>query len=166
MDCCSRTQTRISCSHTYVVDMHSYLLTRPAGASLELHCTKHQNSALSFLCHHVMVDIGSDDRIPGDYSMVCFGAVIVEPGLMRTFYARLRPNSDMFMPEALANSGFSRDQCLAIDSPGTVMESFAEWLKQNDMFVNFKHIRLNSGCRPRYFHAHRLAGSRVPEIDT
>jgi len=28
---------------------------------------------------YVMVDIESDGPIPGDYSMVCFGAVIVEP---------------------------------------------------------------------------------------
>lgn len=28
---------------------------------------------------YVMVDIEADGPIPGDYSMVCFGAVIVEP---------------------------------------------------------------------------------------
>ena len=28
---------------------------------------------------YVMVDIESDGPIPGDYSMICFGAVIVEP---------------------------------------------------------------------------------------
>ena len=35
---------------------------------------------------YVMVDIESDGPIPGDFSMVCFGAVIVEPELNRSFY--------------------------------------------------------------------------------
>ncbi len=34
---------------------------------------------------HVMVDIEPDGPIPGNYPMVCFGAVIVEPALQRTF---------------------------------------------------------------------------------
>ena len=42
---------------------------------------------------YVMVDMEADGPIPGDYSMICFGAVIVEPGLDRTFYGRLRPIS-------------------------------------------------------------------------
>ena len=47
---------------------------------------------------HVMVDIESDGPIPSDYSMVCFGAVIVEPSLDRTFYGQLKPISDKYMP--------------------------------------------------------------------
>ncbi len=35
---------------------------------------------------YVMVDIESERAYSGDYSMVCFGAVIVEPALNRTFY--------------------------------------------------------------------------------
>ena len=35
---------------------------------------------------YVMVDIEADGPIPGDYSMVCLGAVVVEPTLERTFY--------------------------------------------------------------------------------
>ena len=34
---------------------------------------------------YVMVDVEADGPIPGDYSMVCFGAIIVEPGLSRSF---------------------------------------------------------------------------------
>ena len=40
---------------------------------------------------YIMVDIEADGPIPGDYSMVCFGAVVVEPGLERMFYGELRP---------------------------------------------------------------------------
>lgn len=80
---------------------------------------------------YIMVDIESDGPIPGDYSMICFGAVLVEPALDRTFYGRLRPISEKFVPEALAVSGFSRDECLAFDDPCTVMDSFRTWLREN-----------------------------------
>lgn len=76
-----------------------------------------------------MVDVESDGPIPGDYSMVCFGAVIVEQGLSRTFYGQLRPISDRWIPEALAISGFTRNQTLAYEDPAAVMNRFAAWLK-------------------------------------
>lgn len=77
---------------------------------------------------YVMVDVESDGPIPGDYSMICFGAVIVEPELNRTFYGRLKPISESFVPEALAVSGFSREECLTFDDPQEVMIRFREWL--------------------------------------
>ena len=80
---------------------------------------------------YVMVDIESDGPIPGDFSMVCFGAIIVEPELNRTFYGQLKPISETFVPEALAVSGFSREQCLDFDEPKLVMERFDAWLKEN-----------------------------------
>lgn len=80
---------------------------------------------------YVMVDIESDGPIPGDYSMICFGAIIVEPALDRTFYGRLQPISERFIPEALAVSGFSREECLGFDDPRLVMEEFAAWVKEN-----------------------------------
>ena len=79
----------------------------------------------------IMVDVEADGPIPGDYSMVCFGAVVVEPSLERTFYGRLRPISEKWIPEALAVSGFSRDETLAFDDPKTVMEEFAAWIAAN-----------------------------------
>jgi hypothetical protein len=80
---------------------------------------------------YVMVDIEADGPIPGDYSMVCFGAVIVEPELKRTFYGRLKPISDQFIPQALAVSGFSREEHREFDDPQSVMQQFADWLKQH-----------------------------------
>jgi hypothetical protein len=77
---------------------------------------------------YIMVDIESDGPIPGDYSMVCFGAVVVEPGLERTFYGQLRPISERWIPSALEVSGFTREQHLAFDDPKEVMERFAAWL--------------------------------------
>jgi DNA polymerase III epsilon subunit-like protein len=63
--------------------------------------------------------------------MVSFGAVLVEPELQRTFYGRLRPISERFVPEALAVSGFTRDECLAFEEPRAVMQQFRDWLEPN-----------------------------------
>ena len=76
-----------------------------------------------------MVDVEADGPIPGDYSMISFGAVVVEPGLGRTFYGQLRPISDRFVPEALAVSGFSRNETLRFAEPAAVMEQFVRWLR-------------------------------------
>jgi hypothetical protein len=79
----------------------------------------------------VMVDVEADGPIPGDYSMISFGAVIVEPGLARSFYRRLKPISEAWLPDALAVSGHSREETLRFDDPKAVMTQFADWLKQN-----------------------------------
>ena len=62
--------------------------------------------------------------------MVCFGAVIVEPSLDRTFYGQLQPISERFVPEALAVSGFTREQHAEFQAPVRVMQSFARWLSE------------------------------------
>ncbi|OAI51253.1 exonuclease [Planctomyces sp. SCGC AG-212-M04] len=80
---------------------------------------------------YVMVDVESDGPIPGDFSMVSFGAVIVEPGLERSFYGELRPISDRFVPEALAVSGHSREEVMQFELPEVVMQRFDDWLKAN-----------------------------------
>jgi len=79
----------------------------------------------------VMVDVESDGSIPGDYSMISFGAVLVTPALDRTFYGKLRPVSDKWVPKALALSGFSREEVLQFDDPAKVMADFRDWLKEH-----------------------------------
>jgi hypothetical protein len=76
----------------------------------------------------IMVDVESDGPIPGDFSMVCLGAVVVEPGLERTFHGKLRPISERYVPDALAVSGFTRDATLAFEDPKVVMVRFVSWL--------------------------------------
>ena len=75
-----------------------------------------------------MVDVESDGPIPGDYSMICFGAVLVDDTLAQTFYGRLRPISEKWVPEALAVSGFTREQTMQFDPPETVMREFRAWV--------------------------------------
>lgn len=78
---------------------------------------------------YVMVDVEADGPIPGDYSMISVGAIVVEPALDRVFSARLRPIAARFVPRALAVSGFSREQTLAFEEPAPVMTRFAAWLQ-------------------------------------
>jgi hypothetical protein len=78
---------------------------------------------------YIMVDVESDGPIPGDYSMVSFGAVLVNESLDQTFYGQLRPISEKFIPEALAVSGHTREETLSFENPGIVMESFKAWIK-------------------------------------
>lgn len=79
----------------------------------------------------IVVDVESDGPIPHKYSMVCFGAVLVEPGLNKTFYGKTNPISSEFIPDALAISGFSREQHEKFDEPERVMTDFTKWIKEN-----------------------------------
>src|SRR5947209_16466486 len=76
----------------------------------------------------IIVDVEADSPIPAEFSMVCFGAVLFDEALDKSFYGRTRPVSDRFVPEALAVSGFSRAQHLTFDDPTIVMEEFSTWL--------------------------------------
>lgn len=80
----------------------------------------------------ISVDVEADGPCPGVYSMVCFGAVVVEEGLERTFYSGLlTPISDILIPEALAVSGFTREQMIEDGKqPEKVMREFADWLAE------------------------------------
>jgi hypothetical protein len=80
---------------------------------------------------YFMVDVEADGPIPGRYSMVSFGAIVVEPALNRTFYGQVRPISEEFIPEALAVSKLSREETLAFPNPSDVMREFAQWIADN-----------------------------------
>lgn len=76
-----------------------------------------------------MVDVETDGPIPGDYSMISLGAVLVTEQLNKTFYGQLKPISDKYVPEALAVSGCTREETLTFDNAVSVMKSFADWIK-------------------------------------
>jgi DNA polymerase III epsilon subunit-like protein len=80
---------------------------------------------------YVMVDVETDGPIPVDFSMICFGAVIVDDALNKTFYGQLRPISEAWIPESLQISGFTREQTLQFDDPKEVMDKFHKWIKSN-----------------------------------
>ena len=76
----------------------------------------------------IMVDVEADGPIPGDYSMIEIGAVLVDVDLGTRFSANLRPISDRFQPEALAITGYGRPETLAFEDPAVVTRRFAEWV--------------------------------------
>ena len=82
---------------------------------------------------YISVDVESDGPNFRKNSMVCFGAVIIEPSLNKTFYGRVRPTTDFWEPEALSISGFSREEHLAFDDPFEVMPKFAKWINENSV---------------------------------
>ena len=77
----------------------------------------------------IMVDTETDGPIPGDYSMISFGAIVVDEQLDKTFYGRLKPISENFIPEALAVSGHSREETMSFDDPKVVMTEFSNWIE-------------------------------------
>lgn len=60
--------------------------------------------------------------------MISFGAVVVEPKITKSFYGKLKPISEKWVPEALKVSGHTREETLGFDDPKAVMEAFRNWL--------------------------------------
>jgi hypothetical protein len=79
---------------------------------------------------YIMVDVESDGPCPGLYSMVSFGAVVVDDKLDKTFYGLLKPISDKWLPDALAVSGHTREQTMEFPDPLVVMGNFDTWIEQ------------------------------------
>lgn len=79
---------------------------------------------------YISVDIEADGPIPGDFSMVCFGAVLIdrEGKFDKTFYGKLKPISEKWIPDALNVSGFTRENTLTFDDPKHVMTEFRDWI--------------------------------------
>ena len=80
---------------------------------------------------YIVVDVEADGEIPHKYSMVCFGAVVVEPSLSKTFYGQVKPMSNEYVESALSISGFTREEHLTFNDPLKVMEDFEKWIKEN-----------------------------------
>lgn len=119
---------------------------------------------------YFVVDVESDGPIPHDYSMVSFGAVLVEPTLSRTFYGEVRPISEKWDPKALSISGIDRETHETFDEPKEVMLRFKEWILANSkgrpifisdnpafdwQFINFYFHRF-LGENPFGFSARRI----------
>ena len=79
----------------------------------------------------IVVDVEADGPVPHLYSMVSFGAVVVEPSLALSFKGEVRPVSERWLPEALAVSGVTREQHLGFEEPGPVMERFERWIRES-----------------------------------
>jgi hypothetical protein len=80
-----------------------------------------------------VTDVESDGQIIGRHSIVCFGVVKLTPELDTTFYGQMMPISDQWIPDALAVSGFSREEHENFSHPKSVMENFAKWLNEHSI---------------------------------
>lgn len=80
----------------------------------------------------IVVDVEADGPCPGIYSMISFGAVVfnVDGDFSQTFYGKLRPMTNNYIEEALAVSGFSRDDTEEFPNPEKTMRDFADWIER------------------------------------
>ncbi len=78
---------------------------------------------------YIVVDVESDDQSPVNGSMVCFGAVLVKD-TTKTFYGKTKPVYDEWDPQALAISGFTREEHEQFDDPMQVMVDFEKWIEE------------------------------------
>lgn len=80
----------------------------------------------------IVVDVESDGPVPGIdmYSMICFGAVLVDKNgkLDKTFYGKTAPISNKYDENALSISGFTREEHKTFENPKEVMIRFKEWV--------------------------------------
>lgn len=79
----------------------------------------------------VLMDVEFDGPYAGDYSMVSFGAVVLDEALDRQFEAKLAPISDNFIQENLRKCNTTRRQHESYPAAGPVMVDFTKWLAAN-----------------------------------
>lgn len=107
----------------------------------------------------ISTDVEADGPCPGLYSMVSFGAVVVEDSLNRTFYGETAPISSNWIPKALAVSGFTREQHEKFQPPDVAMVKFGQWLDSlgADRFVLVSDNNQFDGQFINYYF-HRFCG--------
>jgi len=107
----------------------------------------------------ISVDVEADGPCPELYSMISFGAVVVEPSLDRTFYGECKPISDNWISEALAISGHTREETNMFAVPAYVMGDFNNWIMSLEAIPMF--VSDNNGFDWQFinYYFHRFVGS-------
>jgi len=82
---------------------------------------------------YIVVDVETDGPILGIHSMICFGAIVLDEKLDKTFYGQTKPVSVLYDTEALVISGFSREQHENFEEPKEVFIKFKKWLSDNSI---------------------------------
>jgi len=82
---------------------------------------------------YIVIDVEADGPVPHLYSMVSFGAVIVDQCLDKTFKGEVAPISSEWIPRALSVSNISRETHLSFRDPEVVMLEFKEWIEKNSV---------------------------------
>jgi len=83
---------------------------------------------------YYVVDIESDGPVIGKNSMVCFAAVKMdeEGRFNASFYGQTSPISKEFEDEALAISGFSREEHEKFPKPEKTIVDYCKWVKKTN----------------------------------
>lgn len=120
----------------------------------------------------IVVDVEADGPCPGPYSMVSFGAVVVDENLDKTFFGQVRPISNNFKQSALNYIKVSREEHLTYEDPILVIKRFEEWLQRNSkgqpvflsdnngfdwQFINYYFCCYNNEVNP-FGHSSRRIG--------
>ena len=79
---------------------------------------------------YVMVDVETDGPVPGEFSMLQLGAVVVEPGLSRRFFGEFAPISPFYHDGALSVTGITREQSLTFPDASFMTSKFDQWLSE------------------------------------
>ena len=82
----------------------------------------------------VVVDVEADGPIPGDYSMVSFGVVLVTRKLDKTFYSDLiKPLPSAKFEQRIYDEilGIPREKYLSGKEPLTALLELEQWMKDN-----------------------------------
>lgn len=91
---------------------------------------------------YISADVETDGPVPGPYSLLSFGLVVIgsfdgrrldrgAPPSGDTHYAELRPIADEFQPEALNVNGLDRERLKTAGAdPGEAMTAAARWVRE------------------------------------
>lgn len=119
---------------------------------------------------YISLDVESDGPAPGLYSMVSFGAVVVDDALDNAFFGQTRPISNNWQPDALAISGITREDHETYPDPSDTMCKFKKWLLElgtqrlicisdnpafDWQFINY-YLHKYTGDNPLGFSARRI----------
>lgn len=108
------------------------------------------------------MDVEANGPVPGLYSMVSLGAVDFKtfkenPATAKTFYTTFRPINMACVPEALAVSGFTYDECIEFQPALKGMQKFEQWLVDLAGDERIQFVADNAGFDWQfvnyYFHA-------------
>lgn len=123
------------------------------------------------------VDVEGDGQCPGLRSMVCFGAARIDQSFYDTercnthYLGFTSPIVDEWDPEALAVSGYTREQHEGFHDPETTMKNFRTWVEETNLkgrpvlitdnpaydwqFINY-YMHRYTGGNPFGFSARRI----------
>lgn len=78
-----------------------------------------------------MLDTETDGPIPGKYSMLSCGLIVVDRSLAKTFYGEFKPISESYQPEAMKVNGISREKALSFPDPLYTCQKLFDFVYKN-----------------------------------